>query len=709
MRNKQLFTALLFLILIGCGDYEPKNPYSSSFDLQEPDQVSAHVINDHRVEINWDYNRSDAENYQIYRSTADSSFSLIGFADSCIFIDSCIVKNIEYRYVIAASYGDHISPCSDTIRVCTEFPGVSDFSCILLSDVEIGLQWSYPADYFQTFDVDSLILARKSGQDEDFKLVRAFDPVRMSWVDTSLVYGEKYWYQIFAQNEINHSDIIQSDSVVNRISSPGNPAFQVLSDHELLLSWEDRSSLERSYRIERCSGDTANVVWSLDANSTQFTDSTVMIGVQYSYDICPMGLKNRGESVLLNDISLPPFGAPENVTAENSYDNSIRITWEDSCPYASAYRIERSVDGSGFTLVKELSAENTEYSDTALTNGRSYSYRMCSVKSDGISDYSDKTLPVDMTLAPAQNLQVTQLNDNSLKLTWKDAAQWEEYYRVEYQPQGENWSILTQLPENSESYIVDSLRTDMFYRFRVIAGSSYGDSQSSNDIEFWFELRAVDIDGNYYPVITIGTQVWMASNLRVRHYRNGDAIEFVTLADQWVSDDKLVTGGYCRYDNTGTDSDSLGYLYNFAAVQDGRGLAPEGWHIPSDTEWQVLIAFLGGQSQAGAALKSLDGWYNNSNGNGQSGFSAYPAGQRNGSTGSFDQIGKYAYFWSCTEGFTSSVWAYQIYYLMDNIYRNGVDKKNGYSVLFSTVYQGLIQRLAGRHSVAGNGSRIIFQ
>jgi len=95
----------------------------------------------------------------------------------------------------------------------------------------------------------------------------------------------------------------------------------------------------------------------------------------------------------------------------------------------------------------------------------------------------------------------------------------------------------------------------------------------------------IDYDGNAYPTCQIGTQVWMAENLRVKHYRNGDVIPNVTNNGAWGA---LNTGGYCWYENDSINSAKYGFLYNYYAVDDSRGLCPVGWHEPADAEWTTL-------------------------------------------------------------------------------------------------------------------------
>jgi uncharacterized protein (TIGR02145 family) len=167
-----------------------------------------------------------------------------------------------------------------------------------------------------------------------------------------------------------------------------------------------------------------------------------------------------------------------------------------------------------------------------------------------------------------------------------------------------------------------------------------------------------DIDGNVYQTITIGNQIWMAENLKVTHYRNGDAIPYVIGDPDWRN---LTTGAYFYYDYNASNAAVYGCLYNWYAVHDSRNIAPTGWHIPTDEEWKTLEKYLG-MSQAsadatvwrgtdeGGKLKEngLSHWLSpNTGATNESCFSALPGGYRE--SGGGNDMGYSAYFWSSTE------------------------------------------------------------
>ncbi|MBK8503743.1 MAG: fibrobacter succinogenes major paralogous domain-containing protein [Saprospiraceae bacterium] len=166
-----------------------------------------------------------------------------------------------------------------------------------------------------------------------------------------------------------------------------------------------------------------------------------------------------------------------------------------------------------------------------------------------------------------------------------------------------------------------------------------------------------DRDGNFYPTVKIGTQEWMAANLRTTKYRDDNPITLI--GDDTVGDaawNVANYGAYCVYDTVGTgypsfDLDEFGYLYNWYAVNDGRGLCPTGWHVPTDAEWTTLTGLLGGLSVSGGPMKEAGTAHWNSPNTGATnsrGFTGLPGGLRI-FNGTFSALGNVGYWWSSSE------------------------------------------------------------
>jgi uncharacterized protein (TIGR02145 family) len=180
----------------------------------------------------------------------------------------------------------------------------------------------------------------------------------------------------------------------------------------------------------------------------------------------------------------------------------------------------------------------------------------------------------------------------------------------------------------------------------------------------------------------IGDQIWTLTNLDVATYRNGDAIPQVQDAIAWSN---LTTGAWCYYENTTTYGSTYGKLYNWYAVNDPRGLAPTGYHIPQDAEWTTLTNYLGGNSiavwfeSAGAKMKSTTGWQADGNGNNTSGFTGLPGGSRS-NNGNFYDIGAFGFWWSSSEGNADYAWFRSLYFSYGDVNRYYNNKREGFSV-----------------------------
>jgi uncharacterized protein (TIGR02145 family) len=185
-----------------------------------------------------------------------------------------------------------------------------------------------------------------------------------------------------------------------------------------------------------------------------------------------------------------------------------------------------------------------------------------------------------------------------------------------------------------------------------------------------------DIDGNIYKTIKIGSQWWMAENLKVTRFRNGDAIPMVSALAEWGSQN---AGAYCWFNNDILKKDTCGALYNWSVLTDNRLVAPTGWHIPTMAEWLVLTDFLGGDSIAGAKMKSDSEWFGGGNGTNSSGFTAFPGGFRD-YEGNFMHSDGNAVFWTLTAIDKDYALFWYLYAEGNDIVWNATYKKEGLSV-----------------------------
>jgi uncharacterized protein (TIGR02145 family) len=189
-----------------------------------------------------------------------------------------------------------------------------------------------------------------------------------------------------------------------------------------------------------------------------------------------------------------------------------------------------------------------------------------------------------------------------------------------------------------------------------------------------FQVRA---EADNMETVIIGTQEWTVKNLDVSRYRNGDIIPEVKDHKKWV---ELKTGAWCYYNNDPANGKIYGKLYNWYAVNDPRGLAPEGFHVPSDTEWTILTDYLGGEYFAIGKLKETGTAHWNSpnyEATNSTSFTALPGGSRLDyiyefytQNQEFNWIGESSKFWSTTENIESEGYSWIRYLSHKYIYQD---------------------------------------
>lgn len=183
--------------------------------------------------------------------------------------------------------------------------------------------------------------------------------------------------------------------------------------------------------------------------------------------------------------------------------------------------------------------------------------------------------------------------------------------------------------------------------------------------------------------VKIGDQIWMNQNLDCETFNNGDWIPYIEYDEDWEEAGENGHPGWCYYKYESSNNYKYGKLYNWHAVNDPRGLASEGWRIPTEEDWIILTDYLGGDDVAGTKIKSSNGWAGEGNGINESGFSAVPGGFRD-SFGKFEDEfndGENCIFWTSTANDEVDALSRGLFYNSNKVFRGNYDSKgNGFSV-----------------------------
>lgn len=212
-----------------------------------------------------------------------------------------------------------------------------------------------------------------------------------------------------------------------------------------------------------------------------------------------------------------------------------------------------------------------------------------------------------------------------------------------------------------------------YIKIDKIENEKVSSSSNTPQISYYQNVKKSNSDlynsDTVFKSVTIGKQEWAQKNLDVSGFRNGDLIPQAKSHAQWDAARTKKQPAWCYYNYDSKNGEKYGKLYNWWAVADPRGLAPLGWHIPTDVEWKILISDLGGVfdikeispgatkdfhdqnlvvSKVGKKIKSKVGWLKSEeNGSNESGFSGLPGGYR--SLYEFSFLGNFGSWWSISE------------------------------------------------------------
>ena len=411
----------------------------------------------------------------------------------------------------------------------------------------------------------------------------------------------------------------------------------------------------------------------------------LLLGIVLAYS-CSTSTDSNGNSTTVG-VPVPPT----NLTGSAMSTTKIYLSWTDSSTNETGFKIERKTVTGTFAVVGTTTTDITIFSDTSLTPSTTYIYRVYSYNAAGNSPtYSnERTLTtsnqiVVPTLTTTMASSITSSNALSGGTITSDGG-------ASVIARGVVWGTTVNPTITLSSKTTDGAGTATFvsavsglsavttYYVRAYATNSYGTAYG-NELNFITSATSLPCDDNTtpYPTVTIGNRIWMQKNLNVCKYRNGDDIPQVTDLNSWNG---LTTGAWCYYANDTANGLVYGKLYNWYAVNDPRGLAPVGWHIPSDDEWTILTTYLGGIDVAGGKMKATTLWNSPNTATNSSGFTALPGGSCYKTSG-FSNLGLKGNWWSSTVDNTNTngVWSRYINYNLSYVASYAYNKNDGFSV-----------------------------
>jgi len=515
------------------------------------------------------------------------------------------------------------------------------------------------------------------------------------YIDTGLINGQTYYYRITAVDSAGNQSTFSNEA--NSIPTT-NSSFHTLYSISTVINGTQLSLSDPI--IDVLAGDSITGIIDLAALSNFGTGAMVKLAGtpswgNHSTSYWGIGGWSGSGAYYYNesiDLIAPQIDGISYIYfafgGEQQYDEVMSLS---SWACSSSPIWDDGVDVADWDDSQAQMAIDSGYVYTQYTGGDCNIYDDQRVAATAIRIRVDgpPTAPENLTATPGNQQITLRWNQN----TESDLAKY-RIYRDTSSPASTLIDSVVGTPPDT-FYTDYGLTYGQIYYYRITAVDSGGiESVFSNE---FFSTTAetgtvTDIDGNAYQTVKIGDQWWMAENLKVTHYRNGEALPNITDNSEW---NNLTTGAYCNYNNDVNNSLNYGSLYNWYSVNDSRNIAPEGWHVPTDDEYKQLEMYLGmSQSDAnstgdrgtneGSKLKETGTTHwpiPNTDATNEIGFTALPGGYRGGMGSGYYYLGFSTFFWSSTEYDISSAWDRTMSHDHSEIRRyNSEIKEKGFSV-----------------------------
>ncbi len=449
--------------------------------LDSPSNLIATAVSGSQIDISWADNSLGEDGFKIERSINDcGSFSQIEIVGEGItsYSDTNLNKNTSYCYRVRAYTSFVNSNYSNSAPETTKNPpnAPSNLVANAVSESQIDLSWNDESN-----NEDGFRIRRRVGSDcnNDDGIVGSVPTNSTSYEDISVICdGTQYCYLVCAYN--NDGEICSSyDTETTSLSSPTNLAFGDIGLDLININWDDNSSCETGFEIERsssgCSGFSP--LNSVGQNIETYLDNTLSCNGtgDYCYRVrAYTSFTQSGYATSTSQQTLPC--SPSNLVANAVSESQINVSWTDESNNETSFEIERKIGvGGNWGLV---ATSTSPYNDTGLSDGTIYYYRVRACNSGGCSFYSNEDF--DNTSLPASgNLTCSAFSSSQINLSWDDNSQTEDSFKIERGTSSPPSIQVASVGQNATSYQDKNLAENTTYYYRIRAYNSISDIYSS--------------------------------------------------------------------------------------------------------------------------------------------------------------------------------------------------------------------------------------
>ncbi|WP_052661601.1 fibronectin type III domain-containing protein, partial [Clostridium aceticum] len=416
-----------------------------------PSEVNATTVSSSEIRVVWTSSSDDTTEFIIERKQEEGSYSQITTVSSSTrqYNDSGLTPNTRYYYKIKAANKVAVSGySSEATAITSPAPVTPPFKPTGLtatanSTSEVRLTWAKASGIVDRYEIER----KTSGG--NYQLINTISNGNAtSYNDTGASPSTTYYYRIIAFNSGGaspYSDEVNATTQGVIVNPPAKPTklttIGIFSD-KINLSWVDNADSEAGYKVERKTGNGNFMeIIVLGPNRTTYSDTGISPNTVYTYRV--RAYNTGGNSDYSNEINGSTINfpaAPTNLIVSSTSTDRISISWQDNASNENGFRIERKVDNGNWNELTTVKANATSYTDTGLSNNRTYSYRVRAYNDAGNSGYSNEvsTKTGGVPEKPT-NVKITNVSTDRISISWQDNASNENGFRIERKVDNGNW------------------------------------------------------------------------------------------------------------------------------------------------------------------------------------------------------------------------------------------------------------------------------
>jgi titin len=449
------------------GNSADSNTSSATTNPATPDNVGVTGVATTSLNVTWTDESSAEDGYEVQRSTDGTNWTAVGSAaqDAQTEADSGLTEATHYYYRVRATMGSQTSAWSSSFQVDTNPDAPASLSVTSFTDTSVSLEWADSSN-----GEDGYVLQRSTDGGTNFNTVATLGIGVTTYTDTGRTESSDLVYKVHAYKGSSDSADSSTASVTTRPTAPSNLSASATDPTTVDLTWDDNSSTEDGFIIERSTdgGDNWSQIDTASADAGTYTDSAVPESSTVSYRV--RAQKAGLESANSNESSATtPVAVPTAVVASATSDSAVHVTWSINSNVQTAQRLERSDDaGANWSKVADLDDSATSYDDSGLTEDSDYQYRVVALVNTAESDPSSAGSVTTPLTAP-DSLVATSPTATSVSLTWTNHSSAATNIVIERNENGGGWSTLTTISSSLATYTDTTATEGLPYQYRIHA------------------------------------------------------------------------------------------------------------------------------------------------------------------------------------------------------------------------------------------------